>query len=149
MPLKYLFKALYKDGSVYVQNPEDNSIKEPGKRSCFYDIDHDQLVGFVLVGQGHEYGVDLRDGHFEIDGNIFFMHEVENKDVDPMTVNTEVKLTNFRLVYFTTNTRSFSSKIENGVMGKPYEVDHKRVFRFGWQAQDSKGKNFQKIMQIQ
>lgn len=75
--LKYLFTAEYSDGTKYVQNTEDKSIKEPEKRSCFFDVDHSKLVRFTLKGEGHEYAVDLKDGHFEINGVPFFAHEEE------------------------------------------------------------------------
>lgn len=128
--LKYLFKAIYNDGTVYEQNAEDRSIIDPEKRSCFYDIDHSKLVAFTLKGDGHEYGVDLRDGHFEIDGIPFVMHEMPLKD--------------FRLVFFRKHTHSFNVKVDDGTHR---EIDHKIAYRIGWQCTVN-GKNYQEIMQI-
>ena len=127
--LKYLFTAKYADGTSYIQNPEDISTIEPEKRSCFFDVNHEQLVVFVLKGDGHEYLVDLRDGHFEIDGQLV---EKEEKE-----------LTNFRLIFFRQHTQSFFvSQIEN----KP--LSHEIEYHFGWQANDIDGKNYQKIVKI-
>lgn len=130
MPLKYLFTAYYSDGTKYEQNAEDKSVKEPDTRSSYYDIDHDKLVAFVLRGEGHEYGVDLRDGHFEIDGVQFFMHE-------------DNKMKDFRLVFWRRHTHSFNQKVN----GETVPVGHEVVYRFGWQATRD-GENQQEIMQI-
>lgn len=153
-PHKYLFTATFEDGRVIKQTIEDKSELDPEKRNTFYDVlEHiktTKLVAFVLKAQdaaGIEYGVDLRDGHFEVDGNIFFMHEVENKDLDPMHTTQGMQFKDFRLVFFTTNTRSFATQMGN-VEVKPYQTSHTRVYRFGWQATDAKGKNYQQIMQI-
>lgn len=129
--MKYLFTAKYKDGSVYEQNPEDVSVTESEKRSCFYDIKDtlEDLESFTLTGEGHIYKVDLIDGHFEVDGVPFDMHEENLKD--------------FRLIYFRQHTHSFNQKVEETV-----EFAHNIVFRFGWQTNDSEGKNYQRVMQI-
>lgn len=67
-----------KDGSVIRQDAADTSKLDPGVRSTFYDVcQHPSEVEvFVLVERkflgGHFYLVDLRDGHFEIDGTPFW-----------------------------------------------------------------------------
>ncbi len=146
--LKYLFTATYSDGSKLEQTQEDKSQKEPDKRSCYFDVEHDRLIQFSLEGDGHKYSVDLRDGHFEVDGRPFFMHQIENREADPMTVPNEVELKNFRLVYFRKNIRSFNAQVRDGQMGNPYEAGHQTSFLFGWQAQDAKGKNYQQVMKL-
>lgn len=79
MPLKYLFTATYADGRVFVQPADDASQFEPGKRSAFFDALRfavsSPMIRFELNGNGHQYAVDLRDGHFEIDGVAFLMHD--------------------------------------------------------------------------
>lgn len=151
-PLKYLFTATFEDGTVLVQTLEDKSILDPEKRNTWYDLLQMQktkkLTAFVLKGEGHEYGVDLRDGHFEIDSVPFWMHEVENKDIDPMDAPNGVQLSNFRIVFFMTNRRSFTAVVGPAGMSPATQSEHTRVFRFGWQATDAKGKNYQQIMQI-
>lgn len=139
--LKYLFTAVYKDGSVYQQNAEDRSVKEPDKRSCYYDLDQDQLDYFVLKGEGHEYGVDLRDGHFEIDGVQFVMHEGHQRKL-PNGRTVIVPLSDFRLIFFRQHTHNF-------IVGQNVqkEVSHEIVYRIGWQCTVD-GKNYQQVMQI-
>lgn len=139
--LKYLFTATYLDGTVYQQNTEDKSVKEPDKRSCYFDIEQEKLAYFVLKGDGHEYGVDLRDGHFEIDGNPFFMHEGHIK-ILPNGKKTIVPLKDFRLIFFRQHTHHF--KVGQS-MNK--EIDHEVVYRIGWQCTID-GQNYQQVMQI-
>lgn len=131
--MKYLFTAEYKDGTHYIQNPEDISITEPETRSCFFDIDHSKLVKFSLKGEGHEYAIDLRDGHFEVDGVPFFMHE----DHD---------LVGFKLIFFRQHTHSFNQKMDSN--SQPTEISHEIVYRMGWQTTTVRGENYQQIMQI-
>lgn len=90
------------------------------------------IVGFVLRGEGHTYGVDLRDGHFEVDGVPFFMHE-------------DSTLFGFKMVFFRQHTHSFEVGVKSGDVKK--EISHQIVYRFGWQCTVG-GKNHQRIMQI-
>lgn len=134
IPLKYLFTATFADGSMIVQTPEDKSLIDPEKRSQFYDVlqmaERQQLISFVLKGEGREYGVDLRDGHFEIDGVAFRMHEDDT-------------LGGFKLIFFRQHTHSFLQTRE-----KDTEVSHDVVYRMGWQTQTFKEENYQRVMQI-
>lgn len=143
--LKYLFTATYKDGRVFEQALDDKSITEPETRSSFYDIanDVDKLSSFVLRGEGHEYGVDLNDGHFEIDGIPFFMHEGHVKEY-PGGKKVLVPLTDFKLVFFRQHTRSYEVALYKD---EQQEVSHDVVFRMGWQCTVD-GKNYQEIMQF-
>lgn len=129
--LKYLFSVKYKDGSEYRQTQEDKSVKEPDTRSCYYDVVQDQVASFSLEGEGHCYLVSLVDGHFEVDGVPFRMHELPLKD--------------YRLVFWRTHTHSFNQRLDTGGIK---EVNHEMVYRFGWQANDEKGNNIQEIMEI-
>lgn len=83
------FIATFEDGSQIFQNERDESETTPGK-NCYFDVLERQqrtpLVCFVLRNNDRWYGVDLRDGHFEIDRVPFFQHEQPLKD--------------FTLVYF-------------------------------------------------
>ena len=121
-----MFHCSFKDGSSYAENSEDKSIKDDTK-SCFYDIDVEEVSRFNLSGEGHTYTIDLNDGHFEIDGLRFQMHE-------------EIDLKDFRLIFFRRHTHSFSTDYE--------ELAHDIVFRFGWQANTPEGENVQRIMEI-
>ena len=131
-PLKYLFTATFADGTQIVQSPDDKSELEPERRSQFYDVlklaEQKQLIAFALKGEGHEYGVDLRDGHFEIDGMSFRMHETE--------------VYGFRVIFFRQHTHSFNVDAE-----KNEELSHEIVYQLGWQCTVD-GKNYQRIMQI-
>lgn len=131
--MKYLFKVLYNNGDVYEQNEDDVSVTDP-KKSCYFDVKQDQVKAFALCGKGHTYLVDLKDGHFEIDGIPFVMHEENDL------------LKDFRLIYWRRHTHSFNQRID--AHSQPEEIAHNIVFRFGWQATNPKGQNIQEVMQI-
>jgi hypothetical protein len=130
-PLKYLFTAIYNDGSTYKQTADDKSLIDPEKRSQFFDVlqlaEKKTLIAFTLAGEGHEYGVDLRDGHFEIDGVPFRMHETEEYG--------------FELIFFRQHTHSFNQTREKDV-----EVSHDIVYRMGWKLKGNQ--TYQRVMQI-
>ena len=132
MPLKYLFTATFADGSVIEQDANDISKLDPKKRSMFYDVlaysEKSPMVSFLLKGNGHEYKVDLQDGHFEIDGISFLMHE----DILPF----------YRVVFFRNHTHSF-----NVGQVKSEEISHDIVYRMGWQS-TYRGTNYQRVMQF-
>lgn len=131
VPLKYLFTATFADGTTIEQTPEDRSAIDPEKRSQFFDVlersKSVKLVAFVLKGEGREYGVDLRDGHFEIDGVPFVMHEA------PIPA--------FELIFFRRHTHTFHQGRE-----KNTELAHDVVYRIGWKALHDQ--NYQRVMQI-
>ena len=119
--MKYLFIVEYKDGSHYHQSPDDCS--QMGKNtSSFGDVRQEDVARFSLRGNGHTYTVDLSDGHFEIDGISFRMHEGEASDP--------------KLVYHRRNWLAF---------GQQGAVQHRIVFRFGWT--DAYGQ--ERIMEIE
>lgn len=124
--MKYLFTVKYKDGSFYHQNAEDRSATEPDKRSCFFDVKQDEVATFTLEGEGHTYSVNLIDGHFEVNGVPFAMHEEA--------------LSGFRLIFFRQHTHNF-------IAGSGEEIKHDIVYRLGWQCTVN-GENVQRVMQI-
>lgn len=131
--LKYCFNAFFQDGTILGQTPEDLSLLDPEKRSRFYDVcekeKENPLVKFEMRGEGHVYLVDLIDGHFEVDGVSFVMHEEE--------------LSGFKLIYYRRHTHNFIVGREK----KPEETLHDISFRMGWQCTVD-GKNYQRVMQI-
>lgn len=131
MKLKYLFTAIYDDGTVYAQNPEDKSLlKDFG--SSYSDVNQEKLIAFILedqIGSGKVIGVNLLDGHFEIDGFRMLIHQ-------------EKDLTNFRLIFFRRHVHKIRQS--DGV-----ELSHDWFYRIGWQANDSKGNNVQRIIEIE
>jgi len=152
IPLKYLFTATYKDGRVYQQTAEDRSLTEPDKRSCFFDIAGDvdklNIASFVLKGDGHEYKVDLIDGHFEIDGKEFFMHDghlhyTQNNQIGGRPRSAMMALSELRLGYFRRDRDHFELG-ESINRGLSQEV----MYRIGWQAKSSCGHTEERIMQF-
>lgn len=131
--MKYLFTAIMQDGSYICQNHNDTSVKD-STRSSFYDVLSEIEKGnkcllFYLTTNYDtltptDYSVDLRDGHFEVNGDPFFLHK------DPVT--------DFRLVYF----REIKKKIENMV-----EVETITTFNLGWQSTIN-GENIQRIVTL-
>ena len=130
--LKYLFDVEFTDGSTYTQNLEDKSFYEPDKRSCFFDVMKAVECGrkiklFLLSDGKNGFLVDLTDGHFEVNGVKFFMHE-------------ERDLTNFRIIFFRQHTHHFNQDNK--------EIGHEITYRVGWQANDKDGNNVQRVMEI-
>lgn len=127
-PLKYLFTCVYKDESLYYQNPSDISATDPSK-SCFFDVRQEDLALFQLseAETGNWFAVNLVTGEFLANGLKFRMHEEA--------------LSGFRLIFFRRHTHQFNSSLQ--------EKSHSVVYRMGWQATDEKGQNIQRIMQLE
>lgn len=142
--LKYKFVAIYNDGTIFTQPDNDISLVNPTK-SSFYDIDHSKLIAFALVKEESEnsnhkeFLVDLRDGHFEING--VSLNDVKfNKDDEIYCFNESVETSslNRRLIYFRNNKIIF-----NSFSGDSHNV----TYSLGWQATEN-GKNIKKIIEI-
>ena len=84
--LKYLYRAIYNDGSVYDQNINDVSVTD-GTKSCYYDLKLDQIHYFTLSNGFHSYILDLTDGGVSINGSDKFYL-------------TNEKLVDFKLVHY-------------------------------------------------
>ena len=126
--LKYLFVAGYKDGSYYQQNEADVSCTDE-KRSCFFDVDQEQVWDFILNDkEGNWFLVDLVDGHFEVNGKPFFMHDQGEG------------LKDFRLIFYRQHEHDFNLGME--------EVAHRIRYCIGWQTNDKNGNNVKRIMEI-
>lgn len=136
--VKYIFQADYKDGMHYTSTQEDVSVTDP-KRSCFYDVDHEKLVRFFLFNDEHTYSVNLEDGHFEIDGVPFFVHE-DHMQTLPNGKKIPTPLKGFRLVFFRQHQHDFDAK-----SGK--ELDHRISYHMGWQCTVG-GSNYQRVMKF-
>lgn len=120
MILKYLFAADYTDGTTFYQNAEDVSGIDP-KRSAFYDVRHEDLVRFSLIGDGKVYSVDLFTGEFEINGNKFILH---GDDV----VEEHKK----EVLFFRKHRHDFNINME--------EMDHRVTYILGWSANNKEYK---------
>ena len=126
--MKYLFKALLKDGTTIEQTQEDKSTTTEGK-NAFYDVlqNTENLRAFALYNQEtqEEYLVDLVDGRFEANGASFFMHDEQ--------------IQNIRLIYFK---RNFL------IVNLPGNPELTNVtYHFGFQANTvGSGANLQRVM---
>jgi len=125
MSLKYLFKALYTDGTTFTQGESDVSLQDD-KRSAYFDVDQSRLSAFAITGEGHTYAVDLTTSTFGIDGVPFSIHEGP--------------LFRIRLIFFRRHTHAINAQFK--------ELSHETVYRLGWQALDAEGMNVQRVMEI-
>lgn len=121
--MKYLFSAQFKDGSVVKQTSEDVSSTDP-LRSAFYDVARriDEVDSFHLYNAKRSYTVDLKDGHFEIDGCHFAAQPVSSPQAMPEGGKYE-------LLYFRDVTRHFNIEPD---AEKPESTSVDIAFRFGW-----------------
>jgi hypothetical protein len=131
MELAYLFECHFVDGTMIQQTPDDIS-KLDSARSAFYDVSQriDEVIVFGLVNDDHTYVVDLRDGHFEIDGVPF---DISGQDELPAG-------TSYRLIYF----RRVVHTITQGFVNM---TDSTVKYHIGWQATVD-GKNFQQTISV-
>ena len=120
--LKYLFTAFYSDSSFYKQNPEDISIKAPGK-SCYYDVEQEKLVKFELSDGVNTSSVDLTNGSFIVNG---LKIEINKPDAP---------IGGFRLIYYRKNTVIFGG----GLTDVTYNI--------GWQTTVN-GENIKRIIEF-
>ena len=64
VPLKYRFRAIYKDKMVFDQ-PENDTSKIDPKRSAYFDVDQDNLRQFYVSDfESMAFGIDLETGRF-------------------------------------------------------------------------------------
>lgn len=130
--MKYLFKALLKDGTVISQTQEDVSATTKD-RNAFYDVLQkiDEVRAFALYDtespDNDEYLVDLADGHFEINQKPFFMH---NENVH-----------NLRLIFFKRNLHALNLMDSTSRLVSI-------GYNFGFQGTDDAGNNVQRIMTL-
>lgn len=139
--VKYIFQADYKDGTHYTSTQEDISVQDPLK-SCYYDVKQDELVRFFLFNDEHTYSVNLEDGHFEIDGVPFVMHE-EHMHSLPNGRKIEIPLKDFRLIFF----RQHQHDITVTYLGEQKEIAHRITYHVGWQCTVG-GQNYQRVMKF-
>jgi hypothetical protein len=130
--MKNTFYAQFNDGTLFAQDENDVHPTKQDKSSFTYLLEeavlHDGIASFWLDGNGRNYLVDLKDGHFEIDGTRFNAHE---QDLAPKDL---------RLVYFRRHTHKMN------IYGM--EVAHDVEYFLGWQMTDDEGKNHQQTISI-
>lgn len=136
MPLKYLFSATFKDGTVIKQTQKDESATTLGK-NCFYDVLQrmSEVVKFELVEDnwlsGKKVSIDLLTGLFTVGG-------VEFIASDPSLISNLRDVEGFRLVYF----KRHRHTLTNGV-----ETNHEIEYHLGWQT-TLDGKNYQQTIAL-
>lgn len=134
-PMTWLFVAEFADGSVIKQTQEDRSALRPpdefgnGGGSAYTDVvDRPDLVKFTLrqaSGRGHSASVDLRDGHFEIAGIAFGVHDKGFAPGAPLRIEYQREC---RVIQ------------ELGSDGKPTSEKHLiDAYRLGWKTTDLLG----------
>lgn len=133
--LKYLFDVEFTDGTTYTQNAEDRSLIDPEKRSCFFDVmqalENGKKIKYFMLSNGKDvYAVDLRDGHFEINGKSFYMHDRRD-------------LCDLKIVFYRQHDIAFTL----GQIYSPLEKERSTVFCFGWQVTVD-GENIKRVMEI-
>jgi hypothetical protein len=96
----YNYTATYEDGTQInkdMNDPEGDKCltRKDGTGSRFTDVQEKEkeskLISFVVHNNTSSFGVDLRDGHFEINGIPFFQHR---PDLDGYK--------DFRIIYYRT-----------------------------------------------
>lgn len=130
--LKYLFTAIYNDGTEYNQTPEDISVQNPTK-SCFFDVDQERLVRFILRCEGKIISVDLSNGEFWINGISLSGIKFNKDDAEYSFEN--LSSSKLRLIYFRRRTVLSNS---------PY-VD--TSYLIGWQTTID-GRNVKRILEF-
>lgn len=131
------YTAVFEDGTMIEHdckdpNSEKSLTKENGTK--FSDIlakeEESKLISFVVHNDTYSFGVDLTDGHFEVNGIPFFQHR---PDLTPYE--------DFRVIYYRTVRREL-----NQVTGEC--VDAQLVsYTVGWQT-TFKGENVQRTITI-
>lgn len=137
VPIKdaFLFVATFPDGRMIFQNEEDRSAKEEGK-NCYYDVisDEEKPVSLVITNGELTFGVDLRDGHFEWNGNPFWLHRPEL-----------VRVREFEVFW--------CRIVDQYATMKPGEVpapagSHLVGYSIGWRGKDQHSKEVERIFSI-
>jgi hypothetical protein len=140
IPNYYHFVATFEDGTEIIQNEYDKSEIDETK-SQFFDVQEkakeSPLISIVLLGD-RTLGVDLRDGHFEIDGFVFWQHRVDREDYKDFR---PIYLRNVKLHMNITHDPQTGEILDQVMNG--YELG----YTLGWQT-THKGKNIQKIIKI-
>jgi|SRR6185369_13462726 len=136
MDLKYLFECEFQDGSIITQSADDVSKINP-TRSRFFDVlkkdKETPIIRFALTGENTYLLVDLRDGHFELNGVSFDCHETLPEE-NPLR----------RLIFYRQHTHNFNHV---PTTGETEQLSHDIAYCIGWQATIS-GKSFKETITL-
>jgi len=139
--LKYLFSARLADGQLFVQTPEDVDSENPS-RSAFTELlrisENNRIREFYLEDSAANriYSVNLDTGHFEANGNPFFLH-------------TEDFLQNFQLRYIrqvAARVNVTFDKVTGHELGRT-QAGHEVKYCFGWYCAVN-GKSYERILTL-
>lgn len=122
-PLSHIFTALYHDGELVVQTPEDVP-RSGGDGSAFSDVDVKKVRVFFLEQQGDNgslFSVHLDDGHFEVNGAVLALGD--SGDIPPEAQR--------ELVYFR---RVMHVKTSSADTGEVTSRSMTRFYCIGWVA---------------
>lgn len=149
---KYMWLAVFEDGKIIRQHPEDLYSKHDPKAehnpTSFKDY-LDYCEGhtpseFVIYNEGEkEYGVlfDIKGGHPAIYSRKIYAGDYGIIIRPPEVIYREPeKLKNIRVIYY----RSMEAPITDGVMGEPVC----KGFVIGYQGIDADGNNRQKTITV-
>ena len=137
--LKYLFKLRYDDGSIFNQPEDDHSELDP-KRSSFYDVLHSgkHPIAFGIFGNDHALVVDLKDGHFEFDGNI-----IHPEILPPGPVPLDLIF--FRQLQQDLNVSYKVDEKGNPIVTNETPGEHRVKYFIGWQCTVN-GKSYKQVL---
>lgn len=149
LELKYLFEAKFEDGSLFEQ-PVNNRYSKHDENaehnpSAFRDVmdREDELVEFSLVGDGHRYSVNLKTGHFTVDGAVIHIHDqFDNPHNEKLT-----------LIYFRETVKEFDQNTfidkDGNLVTEEGETRHfvKRYF-IGWKFYRENGEKVERTLAV-
>ncbi len=144
--LRYLFEAHLQDGTIIKQTLADTSTAEPLMRSAYYDVAQqiDNVILFGLYNDKNSYVVDLRDGHFEINGIPF--------SAQPVTSPCISEGGKFKLIYFRDHQQELvvnaSVGDDNSVSQNYTSGSHSHQYRMGWEYTDPNNKIYTQTIVI-
>lgn len=110
---------------------EDNPLFE-GKPELFTEMMENKvpLISFVIHSDEQMVGVDLRDGHFEINGIPFWQHRQDM-----------LQYKDFRVIYYRTVSHNMDAN-------NNYNNSEIICYAIGWQTTNAKGENVQSVVLV-
>lgn len=148
LKLKYLFTAIFEDGTVIKQTQDDVSVIDPKKRSAFYDVleyeKKSKLVQFEIDNAHLAYYDTFEDVRIDLKTGLFLVNNLQIDITDQLFYPTEP----LKLIYFR------ETRIETDVIkesGKADEIKSQRFYinRYfvGWETMYN-GKKYQRTIAL-
>lgn len=139
MTLRYLFRALFEDGTEIEQTPEDVSCVDP-RKSAFYDViskTNSRLCFFQISdSHGNSFSVNLQDGHFEANNLPMWLQPVATDTIPPGG--------RYELIYC----RDHRHQFQIGGDGAVQEDNHQVGFRIGWNYAAPDGRTYTQCLVV-